>query len=565
MKKNAPFYDFKKYRDLKEMFDSSCKEFSDKAAFFAKKQKGEPYVEIKYSQAFEDVNALGTALIKHGLEGKSIAIIGENRYEWAISYLSVVNGVGTVVPLDKELPVQEIEGLLIRSDAAAIIYSKRKEEQMTEIKKNNKTHIKYYISMDDTEELTLTKLIEEGKKLVEKGDKKFIDAKIDENAAKILLFTSGTTSKSKGVLLSHKNIISDMMSAAQSLRFYPSDIFFSVLPLHHTYECTCGFLFPLYHGSAIAYCEGLKHITKNMQEVKPTVMLGVPAIYENMYAKIWASVEKKGLTKKLNTFININEALRKVGIDLSKVFFKSVLENFGGRMRMCVVGAAAINPEVSKGFRKLGIPFIQGYGLTECSPMIALNRDNYYNDASAGRRMQGIELMIYEPNSEGIGEICAKGDNIMLGYYQDEEETKKVMRDGWFHTGDLGYFDEEDFLHITGRLKNVLITKNGKNVYPEEIESLINSVDIIKESMVYQKENQEKDDTFLAAIIFPDFEKVKELYGDISLEKLKDLLWEEIKKVNDKLVNYKHIKEITIREVEFEKTTTQKIKRYLVK
>ncbi len=569
MRKNGPYpyYEVKKIRNLKEMLNGACKEFSDRTAFVVKKKGDNKYTEIKYSQVLKDVNALGTALIDIGLKDKNVAVIGENRYEWCISYLATVNGVGTIVPLDKELPESEIESLLERSNATAIIYSGKKNEQIESIKNRNTTPVKYYITMENDKEAeyNLPKLLERGRKLLKNKDKRYTNCKIDEDAAKIILFTSGTTDRSKAVLLSHKNIVSDMMSACGNILIVPEDRFFSILPVHHTYECTTGFLIPLYRGASIAICEGLRYIAQNMKETSPTVVLGVPAIFEAMYSKLWSTIEKKGLAKKLNTLLKISDALQKVGIDIRKKAFKAIHENFGGKLRLCIVGAAAVNPEVSVGFRRLGIEFLQGYGLTECAPLIAVNRDHYYNDAAAGVRVRGIDLMIDNPNDEGVGEICAKGDNVMIGYYNDPEETKRVLHDGWLHTGDLGYFDKDGFLFITGRLKSVLITKNGKNVFPEEIESLLNKSEIIKESMVYQKENKEKDDTIISAILVPDYDRIKEKYGELSEDDLKEKLWQEVKNVNDNLVSYKHVKEISIREKEFEKTTTLKIKRYLVK
>ena len=569
MRKNGPYpyYEVKNIRNLKEMLNGACKEFSDRTAFVVKRKGDDKYSEIKYSQLLKDVNALGTALIDIGLKDKNIAVIGENRYEWCISYLATVNGVGTIVPLDKELPESEIESLLERSNATAIIYSGKKNEQIENIKNRNTTRVKYYITMENDKEAeyNLPNLIERGKKLLKNKDKRYTNCKIDEEAAKIILFTSGTTDRSKAVLLSHKNIVSDMMSACGNILIVPEDRFFSILPVHHTYECTTGFLIPLYRGASIAICEGLRYIAQNMKETSPTVVLGVPAIFEAMYSKLWSTIEKKGLAKKLNMLLKISDALLKIGIDIRKKAFKAIHDNFGGKLRLCIVGAAAVNPEVSVGFRRLGIEFLQGYGLTECAPLIAVNRDHYYNDAAAGVRVRGVDLMIDNPNDEGVGEICAKGDNGMIGYYNDPEETKRVLHDGWLHTGDLGYFDKDGFLFITGRLKSVLITKNGKNVFPEEIESLLNKSEIIKESMVYQKENKEKDDTIISAILVPDYDKVKEKYGELSEDDLKEKLWQEVKIVNDNLVSYKHVKEISIRDKEFEKTTTLKIKRYLVK
>lgn len=562
--KNAPFNEVRQIKDIKDMIESSTKLYGDNVAFLMKEKTGEPYKEITYKQMKKDVDALGTALIDMGLKDKAIAIIGENRYEWAISYLAVLNGVGTVVPLDKELPKQEIEQLLSRANVSAIIYSARKEEYVLDVM-SKLENLKYAICMDDEREITFKKLIAKGGKLVKK-DRRFIDAKIDENKASIILFTSGTTSESKGVMLSHKNLSADIMNGCKSISVSPEDRFFSVLPLHHAYECTAGFLVPIFRGASIAYCEGLRYIAKNMVEAKPTMMLAVPAIFENMYAKIWANIKKQGKEKLIKNLENISWWLYStLGIDLRKKLFKKIHENFGGRLRIGIVGAAAMNPEVITGFRKLGIHMIQGYGLTEAAPLAALNRDTYYNDASAGREVPGIKLRIDSPNAEGVGEICLQGDNVMLGYYKNESATNETIIDGWLHTGDLGYIDEEGFLFITGRMKSVLITKNGKNVYPEELEAMINKCPLIKESMVYQKENKEGDDTFLAAIIVPDYDEIKSAMGEeVSEDEIYQKLWSEVKNTNQELVNYKHIKEIKIRKEELEKTTTLKIKRYLI-
>ena len=562
--KNAPYNEVREITDLKDMLESSCRLYGDRVAFLRKEKSGETYKEITYNQLKSDVDAFGTALIDMGLKDENIVIIGENRYEWAVAYLAVINGVGTVVPLDKELPEAEIENLIVRAKVSAVIYSNRKKEQINNICSRVES-IKTCIGMDNDQEISMQGLIEKGKKLIKK-DKRFIEAKIDAYKPSIILFTSGTTSQSKGVLLSHHNIAYDMMCGCRSILVEPEDRFFSVLPLHHTYECTAGFLIPLYRGASIAYCEGLRYIAKNMQEARPTMMLAVPAIFENIYGKIWESIKKQGKEKTVKKMESFSWWLfSKLGIDIRAKVFKQIHANFGGKLRIGIVGAAAMNPEVIEGYRKLGIHMIQGYGLTEAAPLAALNRDAYYNDKSAGREVPGIALRIDSPNDEGIGEICIKGDNVMLGYYENEEATNEAIIDGWLHTGDLGYIDNEGFLFITGRIKSVLITKNGKNVYPEEVEAIINKSPIIKESMIYQKENKDGDDTFIAAIIVPDYEYIKENFdANISEDELKDKLWEEVKKANSELVNYKHVKEIKIRKEEFEKTTTLKIKRYLV-
>ena len=564
MNKKLPFYETREVSDMKDMLESSVALYADNIAFLHKDVPGGKYREITYKEYKSDVDALGTALISLGLKGKNIAVIGENRYEWAVSYLAVLNGTGKIVPLDKELPEAEIESLITRAEVSAIIYSNKKSEQIKNIKERI-DFVKYYISMDDEGENHYKDLVKKGKALVDGGDRTFLDAKINNKEASIILFTSGTTEQSKAVLLSHWNIAYDMKCACKSIIVNPEDRFFSVLPLHHTYECTAGFLIPLYRGASVAYCEGLRHISTNIKEAKPTMLLAVPALFENMYKKVWEGIEKKNKTGLIKFMLKVSDFLMAIGIDVKKKLFKQIHDNFGGRLRIGIVGAAAMDKDVIKGFRRLGIHMIQGYGLTECSPLAALNRDVYYNDASAGREVPGIELKIDQPNDEGVGEICVKGDNVMLGYYNNEEATSKALRDGWLHTGDLGYFDNDGFLFITGRMKNVLITKNGKNIYPEEVESILNQSAIIKESMIYQTANKEGDDTFIAAIIVPEFDVIKEKYGEISAEDIKEKIWEEVKLTNSKLVSYKHVKQIKIRETEFEKTTTLKIKRYLVK
>jgi long-chain acyl-CoA synthetase len=564
MKKNkyAPLYETRQINDLKDMLESSVKLFGDRTAFLVKDMPGGSYREIKYKQLKEDVDALGTALLNLGLKNKRIAIIGENRYEWAVSYLAVLNGVGTVVPLDKELPESEIESLMTRANVSAIIFSDRKKDQINNISKRV-GFVDYYISMDSEEKNNFKDLIKQGNEFIKQGVTDFLEAKIDNKEVRIILFTSGTTDLSKAVMLTHWNISYNIMNACKMILVSPEDRFFSVLPLHHTYECTAGFLVPIYRGASVAYCEGLRYIAKNMQEAKPTMILAVPLLFENMYNKIWESIRKENKEKAVKIILGISQFLLKLGIDIRPKVFKKIHDNFGGRLRIGISGAAALDKETARGFRKFGIHLIQGYGLTECSPLAALNRDVYYNDDAAGREVPGIQLKIDEPNGEGVGEILVKGDNVMMGYYNNEEATKKTLKNGWLYTGDLGYLDNDGFLIITGRKKNVLITKNGKNVYPEEIETLLNHRELIKESLVYQKDTKEADDTTIAASIVPNYEVISQKFGELSEEAIKDKIWEEIKEVNSNLVSYKHIKEFEIRKEEFEKTTTMKIKRYL--
>ncbi|MEG6614063.1 AMP-binding protein [Pseudoclostridium thermosuccinogenes] len=566
--KNTPLYEVRPINNLKEMLNSSVELYGNKPAFLAKPKEGGEYKPILFKEYKADVDAFGTALISLGLKGKRIALIGENRYEWSISYLAVLNGTGIIVPLDKELPKNEIANLLTRSKANAIIFTGSKRDDIKDIARELNT-VDFYIDMDAVEDdetvMSFGKLLKKGHELVKNGDRSFIDAEIDNEAMNILLFTSGTTDTSKAVMLSHKNICANLMAMCQMVYIDDKDIFLSVLPIHHTYECTCGFLCQLYRGCTVAYCEGLRHIPKNLAESKATMMLGVPLIFEAMYKRIWDQASKSGLDKKLRTGIKISNLLRKFGIDITKKLFAQVHNSLGGHVRLFISGAAGIDPLVSKGFRDLGIPLIQGYGLTECAPIVALNRDVYYKDDAAGLPLPGVEVKIDHPDADGVGEIIAKGPNVMLGYYEDEKATSKALKNGWFHTGDLGYIDSDGFVHITGREKDVIVTKNGKNIYPEEIETLLNRSDYIKESLVYGKMEEGSDEVTVAAEIIPDMEKIQAEFNISSIEdkRVREIIQNEVKAVNKKLVTYKYVKEFQLREKEFAKTTTKKIKRYL--
>ena len=562
--KQTPYYEAREVKNIKQLVNDSCEIFKNRPAYYVKNGTSQ-YTTILYKQVKEDMDALGTAFIKLGLKNRRIAIIGENRYEWAISYLAIINGTGIVVPLDKQLPKQEIESCIKRARVSAIIYSGKLEEIIEEITNKNST-IQYCIGMDlqenNEKKYSLKRLIQIGKEEIKKGNKAFINTEIEEEEMAEILFTSGTTSESKAAMLSHKNIAFNIYEQCRMLYIDKTDVFLSVLPIHHTYECTCGFLTPLYRGAAVAYCEGLRHIQKNMKEAHVSVFLTVPLILETIYKKIWEGIEKQGKTRIVKNMIKITNALDKIGIHVKRKVFASIHEQFGGKVRLFIAGAAAINPEVAQGFRDLGIFAVQGYGLTECAPIVALNRDKEYKDAAVGLPLVGTDLKIVDKNEEGIGEIITKGNHVMLGYYENEEETKKAIRDGWFYTGDMGYMDEDGFVYITGRKKNVIITKNGKNVYPEEIESLLNENEYIQESLVYGKE--ENNDVVITADIRLNTEYIEEKWKDNpkTLEELKQIIWEEVKKINNNLVSYKHVKEINIREKEFEKTTTMKIKRY---
>jgi long-chain acyl-CoA synthetase len=567
---NTPLYDVRHITSIKDVLDGGAELYADLTAFLSKPKDCDKYQPITYKQYKDDVTALGTALLNLGLKGKRIALIGETRYEWVTSYMAVVCGLGIIVPLDKELPENEIESLILRSKADAIIFSGNLRESIANIAKRNTT-LEYYVDMDlEADEegvLSYNKLLETGRELLAQDNTDYDNLTIDVEKMSILLFTSATTDKSKAVMLSHKNICTNLMAMCTMVYIDKSDVFLSVLPLHHTYENTCGFLCALYRGATIAFCEGLRHIQKNLVESQATVILGVPLLFEAMYKRIWTQAKKNGLDKKLRTAIKISNFLGKFGIDVRRKMFSAIHDNFGGHLRLFISGAAAIDPSVSKGFREFGIHFIQGYGLTECSPIVALNRDVYYRDDSAGLPLPGLEVRVDNPDAEGIGEIIVKGDNVMLGYYEDDEANAKSLKDGWYYTGDLGYMDEENFVYLTGRKKNVIVTKNGKNIYPEEIEALLDKVPYIKESIVYGKMEEGDSDVTVAAAIVPDLETFEtENDGRTPTEEeIYQTILKEVKAINKNLVTYKYIKDIQIRETEFAKTTTKKIKRYAEK
>ena len=557
--------------DIRHMLRTSTELYGDNVAFRQRFEKNEPYREITYKEAFETVNALGTALTNIGLKGKRIAVIGENCYQWATSYLAVICGTGVVVPLDKELSAMELKQLVIEAEVSGVMFTKKYREIFKEMKTSGDTDIEILVDLtgDDEEEgiFKWSNLVAEGRMLLDGGDRSFVEAEIIADEMSELLFTSGTTGIAKGVMLSHKNICFDLMIAPTILNVNTWDIFFSVLPIHHTYEGTCGFLMPLYKGASIAYCEGLKYIVKNLAEVSPTMFLGVPALFETLYKTIMRNVRKQGKEGLVKKVMSVNKVTRKIGLDLNKLLLKDILKVFGGRMRVLISGGAAIDPAILQFFNDLGFIAVQGYGLSECAPMGALNPDNpkYMRNSSVGHILPGMQVKIVDKDEDGIGEICLKGDNVMLGYYKNPEETARTVRDGWFYTGDQGYVDEEDFIYITGRKKNVIIASNGKNVFPEELEYYLSMSPFIAESMVWGAEDERSGDIVIVAAIRPETDDIREVLGDEKAddpETVKELLWKEVDKVNEQMPMFKKIKKIVVRNEEFEKNTSKKIKRF---
>ena len=564
--KNIPLYEVRAIKNIKDMLNSSAEIYKDNTAYLSKKHPGEPYSSITFGKFKEDVDFFGTALINAGLKGKTIAIIGENRYEWSITYMATLCGTGVIVPLDKELPIKEIATLIIRSNADAVVFSPSVKDNINAIK-DLVPSVKRFICMAKSAESDgyehFYDYMAKGKELVGKGDRSFIDAEIDNDEMSVLLFTSGTTDKAKGVMLSHKNLAVNLMSMSSMLYISPNDIFLSILPIHHTYECTCGFLCPMYRGSAVAYSDGLRHIPKNMVESRASIVLGVPLIFEMFHKRIWAGIESNGMGSKVRFAIKLNNALKMIGIDLSKKLFKQIHDNFGGNLNIFISGAAGIDPLVGIGFRDIGIKLLQGYGLTECSPIAALNRDCDFKFDAAGLPLPGCEIKIDNASNDGNGEIIIKGENVMLGYFENPEANATTIIDGWFYSGDLGFIDKDGFVHITGRIKNVIITKNGKNIYPEEIEELLTRSVYIKECVIKGKQDENDDDVVVTAIIVPDMDRfaLDLPEGNITPEIVYNTLQDEIKKVNKSLTTYKYVKDFVIQETEFEKTTSKKIKR----
>lgn len=549
-------------RDLKDMLNKTRELYGDRPGYKIKNEEGK-YETYTHNEIRDMVDYLGTALINLGLKDKRIAVIGENRYEWELAYLSVVCGTGIVVPLDKSLPANELEELVERSEVEAIFYSKKYEEIVEKIKYSEKNKLKHLISMDtDIHKegiYSQKELIEKGKEFLENGDRRFIEAEINPEEMSIMLFTSGTTSKSKVVALSHRNMVSNVMDFASVLDIDSSDRILSFLPLHHVFECTVGMLYSLYIGAERSFCEGIRHIVQNLNEYNITFASFVPAIYESMHKTIIKNLEKEG---KLEAVRKLMEANKDKTMAEKKEIFKDIHNVFGGQIKLFVSGAAALEKEVEEDFRAWGINLCQGYGLTETSPVIGVETNENFRVGSIGKALPHVQAKIEDANDEGMGELVVKGPNIMLGYYNDEEATKEVLEDGWFRTGDLAKIDEDGYIFICGRKKSVIVLKNGKNIFPEEMEALVNKIEGVKESFIFGKQqSDDKDDIKINVKIIFDREIMQEAYKVTTDEEIYKVLAEKVKEVNQIMPKYKAIRGILISEEPLLKTTTSKIKR----
>lgn len=562
------FYDVREIRDLRDLLAQSVNLYGDRPAFEVKNNKGDHY-EITYNRYQNEIKAVGTALVDMGLSGEKIAVSGDNCYEWCLSYMATVTGVGVIVPIDKELLFDDINNILDTADVKLFFCDKKIYRKIMARKDELKKDLTIVLIHEQEEGiLNITDLIEKGQKLLDGGDTRFLDAEIDPNAMCSLLFTSGTTGMSKGVMLCHRNFCSEVMSAMGVIKISPEDCGISMLPLHHTYESTIILFFAPYCGAKVTFCDGFKYVLKNMKEFNPSVFVAVPLLLETVHRRLMKAVKAKPHGETLFKVGKVLvKAASKVGIDLKKVFFKEIIDTFGGNMRLIICGAAPINPQILKDFEAFGIQIVFGYGLTECAPLAIINHDKLHLAESVGEPIPGSEAKIINPDPEtGVGEICVKGDMVMLGYYNNPEETAKVIdEDGWFHTGDLGYVDKKGHYYISGRSKNVIVTNNGKNIYPEELEYHLSTDIRVGESIVLEDENS-KGEPIVAARIFPNFEELKDRYGkdesEFSDDELHDIMEEVVDSVNEKLPSYKKIVDFKIRRTEFIKNTTSKILRH---
>ena len=559
---NKRIYDFLEITDLKDMLNKTRKMYANRPAYKIRGEENK-YKIITHEEVRDMVDNLGTALIDLGLKDKRIGIIGPNRYEWEIAYLSIVCGTGIVVPLDKSLPENELEALIERSEIEAIFYTDKYEDILKNIKYSQNNKLKHLISMDRTEHsegiYSEKELIKKGNTLIEKGNKEFSEAKINAEEMSIMLFTSGTTSQSKVVALSHKNICSNLMDIGSVLDVTKDDTLLSILPIHHVFECTVGFLFSLYKGAQTVFSDGIRHIVDNLKEYNVSVMACVPSMYERIFMMIRKKLEKEG---KLQEILDNEEKYKNESMEKKKEIFKEIHDMLGGKVKLFISGAASLDPKIEEKYRLLGINLVQGYGLTETSPVVGIGSNKYHRIGSIGKTVPSVEAKIVDVNEEGIGELIVKGPSVMLGYYNNEEATKEVIKDGWFYTGDLAKIDEDGYIYICGRKKSVIVLKNGKNIFPEEMENLVNKVEGVKESFIFGKQQSEdKDDIKINVQIVFDREIVEEAYKVTKNDEIYKVLSNKIKEINKTMPQYKAIRGILLTEKELIKTTTNKIKR----
>ena len=542
--------------------ENAIRKYPDNIAFKIKEKKDgkTKYINITYKKMQKDIFALGTAINCMTKKEKRVAIIGKNCYPWILTYLSTIYGNNIVIPLDKGLPDEEIKDLIKRSKANIIVFEDKYIGIMEQMQEEKWGDTEHFICMEENNKFkTLKQLMEMGKKEFKKGNKKIMSTKIDDKKMSSIIFTSGTTSLAKGVMLSQYNIASNINSLQKVISIYDTDVNMAFLPFHHTFGST-GIMLFLSKGATNVFCDGLRYIQSNLIEYKVSIFVCVPLLLEAMYQKIMQEIKKQNKEKIVKFGIKLSKFLLKFKIDIRRKLFKDIIDKLGGNIRYIVSGASSIDKKVAEGFNNFGMTTVQGYGLTETSPVLTAETEKTIRYGSIGHAIPDVEIKIENKNEEGIGEIVAKGPNVMLGYYENEEETKKVLKDGWFYTGDLAYEDKDGYIFIAGRKKNVIVLKNGKNIYPEELETLISNLPYVAECMVFGKEKD--DDLVVSAKIVYNKEYVQEKYKGISQEELKEIIWNDIKKINKGLTTYKHIKNIIVTDEPMIKTSTAKVKRY---
>ena len=560
-----PLYEATEFYNAKELIYDTVKKYNEKDVFVIKhkKESDVSYENISFNRLLEDINGLGTELFSMGLKGKRVAIIGKNRYEWVLSHFTNLLGGIVSVPLDKDLQVDELENSLIRSKADCVIFDPKLLDSIETIKKKCFTNLTEYICMDNISGYKyLWDLIEKGKEKVKNGNNEYINYEVDSNSMSILLFTSGTTSKSKAVMLSQRNVVSNVYALQLVEDIKPTDTNIAFLPFHHIFGSTC-ILWTVACGLKNVFPDGLRYIKQNLCEYKVSIFVGVPLLIESMYKTIMKEIDKQGKTKAIKIATKLSNFLLKLHIDVRRKLFKQIIDALGGELRFVVSGGAPADPKIAKGFNDLGILTSQGYGLTETSPVIAGEDKKHMRRGTVGRPMLNNEVEIVDKDELGIGEIRVKGPNVMLGYYEMPEETAAVLKDGWFYTGDLGYIDTDGYLTITGRSKSMIVLKNGKKVFPEELELMVNAIDVVEECMVFGlPDKKDKNDIKLSVKVVYNKEVVKEKYPDVSKEELNRIVWNEIKKVNLTFPRYKHIQNMILTDEELIKTTTKKVIRH---
>ena len=560
-KEKNKFRDVPVFNNIKEVIENSVKLYKNNVAFVTKikkEDKSVEYINHTYQNLLDDINSFGTSLYKLGLKGKRIAICGRNRYEWVVAHLSNLFGGIVSVPIDKELQLNELEDSLVRSKADAIVFDEKYEENISIIKQNGRTNIHNFICMSNVDGYTkFEDLLKDGKKEIQNGTDEFIKNKVNSETMSILLFTSGTTSKSKAVMLNQKAIAANIADMLMVESLYPTDTNIAFLPFHHIFGST-GMLVMLATGVRTVFPDGLKYIKQNLKEYGVSVFVGVPLLVNKMYENIEKEIEKQGKTKIINFATKVSNFLLKFHIDIRRKLFKQVLDGLGGKMRFIISGGAPLDKKVSVKFNEFGVHLIQGYGLTETCPVIAAENDKYVRSGSVGFPMNHVTVEIVNKDKDGIGEVRVKGPNIMMGYYENEEATNKVLKDGWFYTGDLGYIDKDGFLFLTGREKDVIVMKNGKKVFPEELEILVNKLPEVEESFIYgMAQKGDKNNPMISVKIVYNKDAIK----GRNEKELHDILWTKIKEINKTLPPYKYIKNMILTDEPLIKTTTHKIKR----